>query len=189
VWTVEASDVGPKLQQRGADAKGRTGAKVDADGIKLLKLAITGRFWELDQVDQVKALLVPLVRPSNPKSIAPVAIDCWITRIYAVSSVVIEDAPGPKHDGKGVYSWQIKATEFRPPVSTGASGSVGLGSKTLSRTQQQALQQILEMNQALTLRALQYGGGGFGGAGQYPPSGSQFIDRLWAPPSGQVAPP
>lgn len=185
VWTIEPSDVGPKLQQRGANAKGRTGAKVDADGIKLMGLSITGRFWGLSQVDDVKALLVPLVRPSNPKAIAPVAIDCWITRIYQISTVVLEDAPGPKHDGKGVYSWSIKATEFRPPVSTGAGvGSVGMNAQTLSRAQQVGLSQLLQMNQMLTERALKIQSGW----PQIPPSGSAFFDRV-LPPSASVPPP
>lgn len=132
VWTIKPSDVGPKLAKRGADAKGRTGNKVDVDGLKLMQFAITGRFWLIDDVDTVKALIVPMVRPSNPKSVAPVTIDSWITRIYAIQSVLLEDAPGPMHEGRGVYTWEIKASEWRPPTvaaggGSGGAGTVGLG--------------------------------------------------------------
>lgn len=185
VWTIKPSDVGPKLEKRGADAKGRTGNKVDVDGLKLMQFAITGRFWLIDDVDTVKALLVPMVRPSNPKSVAPITIDSWITRIYAIQTVLIEDAPGPMHEGRGVYTWEIKASEWRPP--TVAAGTVGLGKlnanqrsllenmaslANVSNAVAQRAQHIADQN-AFIEKLRESGGGGLNGlgnAGALPPS-------------------
>jgi hypothetical protein len=150
VWEIKPSDIGPKLDKAGAGTKGQTGAKVTAAGIKLAKFSIEGTFWSLDQVDQAKAILVPLVRPKNPKSIGPVTADHWLLRVFEVTALVIEDAPGPFHKGRGVWTWSIKADEFRPPVKGG--GGLGFANAKKNAVNKALFEQQLVVQQAVAMK-------------------------------------
>jgi len=94
---------------------GLSGGGIVYTGDDLAKFTVRISLFSDDDWTAWDAFAPLVLKP--PSGTKPKAMDIWhpITEAFLIRSVVVEDLTGPTQSDAGVWAWEVKFIQYRPP--------------------------------------------------------------------------